>query len=314
MRPMPLHVSYANRPSHLYIRSDDAIDLRTTGSPSNFQLPLVENILDARAAQLLQAQIPLVIPQIPNYQRFFVYIVPNVLGFGGIEYRAFMLDHSTAQESYLYYADYQALVTQLNIDAGFYLSYVPTSATSSPNWTYPQFALAPGQSPDVSFTYQASTRQITMTNLRTIPLTLANESQVQPLFLSGIIRKAYLYLNFLLGFDTLASQITPIPSGATYIPPSFAKLQPTQTIYVRANFVMNGSQDSSQIKNTLAAIPVNVPTLALVEYVSTQRHYTFAVPPTIGAIEIALYDDNNQPLDLPENAQTCFDIGFVYDE
>ena len=303
LRPAPLHVSYANRPSHLYIRSDDAIDLRTTGTPSNFQLPLVENILDAKAAQLLSAQIPLVIPQIPNYQRFFVYKTSPTT------FKAFMFDHSIAGISYLYLPSYPSVVTQLNIDRGYTLTWTPGT-----QWTYNNFALAGASAPDVSFALDTTTRKITMTNIAGGPIYLASEAEVQSLFAPGIIRKPYLYLNFLLGYDTLPSQISDIPAAAVYTPPSFVKLAPTQTIYIRANFVMNGSQDSSQIKNVLAAVPVQVPTLGVVEYQSTQRHYTFAVPPTIGAIELSLYDDNNQPINLPENAQTCFDIGFVYEE
>lgn len=303
LRPAPLHVSYANRPSHLYIRSDDAIDLRTTGSPSNFQLPLVENILDAKAAQLLSAQIPLAIPQVPNYQRFFVYKTSPTT------FKAFMLDHSVAGISYANYSDYAALVAQLQIDRAYTLTWTPGT-----KWTYADFAAAPSSAPDVSFSLTTNTRQILMTNTTGGFVGLASEAEVQSLFAPGIIRKPYLYLNFLLGYDTLPSQVPTLAPAQTYTPPSFPKLQPTQAIYIRANFVMNGSQDSSQIKNVLAAIPVGVPTLQIVEYQSTQRHYTFAVPPTIGAIEIALFDDNNQPINLPENAQTCFDIGFVYEE
>ena len=303
LRPAPLHVSFANRPSHLYVRSDDAIDLRTTGSPSNFQLPLVENILDAKAAQLLSAQIPLAIPQVPNYQRFFVYKTSPTT------FKAFMLDHSNAGISYLYLPNYPSVVTQLNVDRDYTLTWTPGT-----QWTYADFAAAGSSAPDVSFSLDTTTRKILMTNVSAGPITLASETEVQSLFAPGIIRKPYLYLNFLLGYDTLPSQVPTLAPSQTYTPPSFVKLAPTQVIYIRANFVMNGSQDSSQIKNVLAAVPVPVPTLAVVEYQSTQRHYTFAVPPTIGAIELSLYDDNNQPLNLPENAQTCFDIGFVYEE
>jgi len=303
LRPAPLHVSYANRPSHLYIRSDDAIDLRTTGSPSNFQLPLVENILDAKAAQLISAQIPLVIPQIPNYQRFFVYKT------GPTTFKAFMFDHSIADVSYLYLPNYPAVVTQLNIDRGYTLTWTPGT-----QWTYNDFAAAGASAPDISFALDTTTRKITMTNISGGPITLASELEVQALFARGIIRKPYLYLNFLLGYDTLSSTVPTIAPSGVYTPPSFVKLAPTQTIYIRANFVMNGSQDSSQIKNILAAVPVEVPTLAIVSYQTTQKQLTFALPPTIGAIEISLFDDNNQPLNLPENAQTCFDIQFIYDE
>jgi hypothetical protein len=76
--------------------------------------------------------------------------------------------------------------------------------------------------------------------------------------------------------------------------------------------VMNGTYTSNGFRNILQTIPVSVPTLGLITYQSSQRHYIYSVPKTIGTITIELLDDNLQPINLPENAQTEFEIGVVY--
>ncbi len=292
-------ISFASRPSRIFIRSDDAIDRAGTGTPSNFVLPLVENILDAKAVQLLGCRIPNVMPQVPDYQRYFVYQV-------GGQYRAFMLDHNVPY-SWEYYADYTALAAQLTLDAGFWIPYVGVPLTRA------DFVAAVAQVPDVSFAVNAGTRKIEMTNLNAAPVTLASEAVVQGLFRVGEIVKPYLYLNFLLGYETRPSLVPTIAPAGIYDPPSFANLIPTQTIYIATNMVMNGTYTSNGQRNILQTIPVDVPTLATIVYQSSQRHYIYSVPQTIGTITIELLDENGQPIYLPENAQTEYEIGIVYE-
>lgn len=294
-------ISYASRPSRIFVRSDDAIDRAGTGLPSNFVLPLVENILDAKAVQLLSCRIPNVMPQIPDYQRYFVYEV-------GGQYRAFMIDHNVAY-SFRYYPDYTALAAQLTIDAGYWIPYTGTPLTRA------DFVAAPlnGAGPDVSFAVDPITRKLLLTNLNAAPLTLAPESIVQGLFQTGEIVKPYLYLNFLLGFETRRGFVPTIAPAGVDTPPSFANLIPTQTIYIATNMVMNGTYTSNGQRNVLQTIAVDVPTLSTIVYQSSQRHYIYSVPKTIGTITIELIDENGQAIFLPENAQTEFEIGIVYD-
>lgn len=296
-------ISYASRPSRIFIRSDDAIDRAGTGTPSNFVLPLIENVLDAKGVQLLSCRIPNAIPQVPDYQRYFVYKV-------GAQYRAFMLDHNVPY-SQKYYNDYNALATQLTIDAGYWIPYVLGVPLQRSD-----FVAAVPVAPDVSFSVDPATRKILMTNISANPIILADENEVQPLFRVGEIVKPYLYLNFLLGYETrpqLIGSTFTIPAGV-YTPPSWANLVPTQTIYIQTNMVMNGTYTSDGLRDVLQTIPVNVPTLGIIVYQSSQRHYVQAVPQTIGTITIKLLDENGQEIFLPDNAQTEFEIGLVYDD
>jgi len=294
-------LSYASRPSRIFVRSDDAIDRAGTGTPSNFVLPLIENILDCEAVQLLSCRIPNAIPQIPDYQRYFIYSA-------GGQLRAFMIDHNVLY-SEKYYADYTALAAQLTTDAAYWIPYTGTQLKRA------DFMAAVAQAPDVSFALDTNTRKILMTNISAQPVVLGSESNFQTIIVAQEVVKNYLYLNFLLGYETRPAVIAALPAlapAAIYTPPSWANLVPTQTVYIRTNLVMNGTYTSNGTRNILQTVPVSVPTLGIITYQSSQRHYIYSVPSTIGTITIELLDDNGQPIYLPENAQTEFEIGCVY--
>jgi len=295
-------LSYASRPSRIFIRSDDAIDRAGTGTPSNFVLPLIENILDCKAVQLLSCRIPNAIPQIPDYQRYFIYNA-------GGQLRAFMIDHNVLFSD-RYYPDYAALAAQLTLDAVFWIPYTGTPLTRA------DFVAAVAQpAADVSFTVDPATRKILMTNISAGNIVLGSEANFQTIIIASEVVKNYLYLNFLLGYETrpaVIAALPPLAPAAVYTPPSWANLVPTQTIYIRSNLVMNGTYTSNGTRNILQTVPVTVPTLGIVVYQSSQRHYIYSVPSTIGTITIELLDDNGQPIFLPENAQCEFEVGCIY--
>lgn len=294
-------LSYASRPSRIFIRSDDAIDRAGTGTPSNFVLPLIENILDCEAVQLLSCRIPNAIPQIPDYQRYFVYK-------SGTQLRAFMIDHNVLYSD-RYYTDYTALAAQLTIDAAYWIPFTGAKLSRA------SFMAAVAQAPDVSFAVDTATRKILMTNISAQPVSLGSEADFQNIIVAQEVIKNYLYLNFLLGYETRPAVIAalfPLAPAAVYTPPSWANLVPTQTVYIRSNLVMNGTYTSNGTRNILQTVPVSVPTLGIITYQSSQRHYIYSVPSTIGTITIELLDDNGQPIFLPENAQVELEIGMVY--
>lgn len=308
-------LSYASRPSRINIRSDDAIDRAGTGTPSNFVLPLVENVLDCKAVQLLSCRIPNTIPQIPDYQRYFIYSV--TLG-GVTQLRAFMIDHNVPFST-KYYPDYTALAAQLTIDAAYWIPYTGTKLTRA------DFVAAALQAPDVSFALDSNTRKIVMSSINILSpdvLQLGSENDFSTVIVTREVVKDYLYLNFLLGYETrpqiLAldpgiNNLLPLTSPNLYVPPSWANLVPTQTVYIRSNLVMNGTYTSDGNRNILQTVPVLVPTLGIIAYQSSQRHYIYSVPSTIGTITIELLDDNGQAIYLPDNAQTEFEIGMIYE-
>lgn len=305
-------VSYASRPSRIYIRSDDAIDRAGTGTPSNFVLPLIENIIDCKAVQLLSMRIPNAMGQIPNYQRYFIY---KITISGTPQYRAFMIDHNVDYSDRLY-GNYTTLASRLTTDAAYWIPYNGTPLKHS------DFMAATAQPADLSFTVDPATNKILCTAVGlsgSDTIQLGSETDFQTIIVPQEVVKNYLYLNFLLGYETRPLVLASLPplnnsTNTTYTPPSWANLVYTQTIYVQTNMVMNGTYTSDGTRNILQTIPVTVPPLAIIAYQSSQRHYIRSVPDTIGTITIRLLDENGQPIYLPENAQVELEIGCLYEE
>jgi hypothetical protein len=304
-------ISYASRPSRIFVRSDDAIDRAGTGTPSNFVLPLIENILDAKAVQLLSCRIPNCLPQIPDYQRYFIYLYDD--GVNPTQIRAFMLDHNVPYST-RYYADYSALVARLNIDAQYWIPYTPGTKLSRADF----LAAVAQPSADVQFGVSTVNNKITISAvLAGVQIFLGSENNFTQVIVPQEVIKNYLYLNFLLGFETRPSALAVLPPLTTLNPyndpPGWASLVYTQTIYIKTNMVMNGTYTSNGQRDILQTIPVTVPPLAIIAYQSSQRHWIYSVPNTIGTITITLIDENGQEIFLPENAQTEFEIGLIYE-
>lgn len=302
MRPL---VSYANRPARLSILSDDAIDRAGAGLPSNFNYPLQENILDAKAVQLMSARIPNVFPPIPPYQRIFGYKLVNALGVV-TAIKFFQIQHNSVYPD-LIYANYAAVATQLNIDAGFTVTYAGIPLTQA------DLLAAPPSAADMTFAMNVGTERLVLTNVNALNnIVLLTEQEITQYFVPNTFVKNYLTLNFLLGFETRFPTIAPILG--TLEATSYIDLLRTSAIYIMSNLTLNGTMLSNGARNLLQMIAVTEPFLTVIDYQAAASHYTEAIPQTIGTISIYLLDDNLQPLELPENAQTLFEFGFLYDD
>lgn len=442
-------LSHANRPARVFIRSDDAIDRAGSGNPGNFLMPLTEPIMEAKGVQLLSARIPNIFPQVPDYQRWFFYVLTDFDGFERI--RGFRLCATTERQRF--FVNYQDLCDQLNDDAKYWIEFdVNESVTSQ---SYLAQAITPN-APDVAFEYSALTRKILTKNVAPVPLSGALEltsglnntllfrrvygtsggsisywrvevpagyysnindlaaaiqtqissfsigipmtvtvvngqlnwtwGAAQPFtswylhcakledqlnrypevlarnsthafgFIYGTqhfqtpgtvlvtspvgnttpaaptlqlasveeaamvldrveLVKPYLILNQILGYNVGELQpAVPVGTGVTIWPASFGDLVRTQTIYIKSNLTLNGTLTSNGMRDVLQTIPVSVPPLGVISYQSSQPHYIGAVPNNITSISIQLYDENGQPLPMTLNAQTEFEIGFIYED
>lgn len=443
--PIPF-LAHANRPARVFIRSDDAVDRSGGGNPSDFTYPLSENILNAKAVQVLGCRIPNIFPQVPNYQRWFLYMLTDA--FGAVQYRGFRLN--ALSDSVRYFANYQDLVDQLNIDAAFWVQFNDVGVPQTTTESYIA-ALQPGQLKDVAFSYDIMTRKIITTNVATAPTTLGiqltagvnnrlkffpansinqpvyvdiapglyigatnlatamnaafiakafpmtvsvvnattlsyawsgasglyymgfafNPSNPDPnyplnlaqgtaaalgfVFGSGFytngspfqnpnpigfnvpptapklqlasiaqsvlmlapseLVKPYLYLNQILGYNVGSPQpAIPVTGSVPIVPFSFPNLVRTQTIYIQSNVTLNGTLTSNGLRNVIQTIPVTVPQLGVQAYQSTQPHYIYNCPENLAAISIRLIDENGQYLPMTLNAQTEFELGFLYDD
>lgn len=443
--PIPF-LAHANRPARVFIRSDDAVDRSGGGNPSDFVYPLSENILNAKAVQVLSCRIPNIFPQVPNYQRWFLYMLTDFTG--AVHYRGFKLN--AVSDTVRYFANYQDLVNQLNIDAAFWVEFNDVGVPQTTTESY-LTALQPGQPKDVSFTYDAASRKILTNNVAPVPpaagiqltagvnnrlkffaanpanpsvyidiapglyvgatnlatalnaafaakgfpmtasvvnattlsyswggasgayfmsfsfnsvnpdpnypLSLAqgtaaalgfifpsgfytvsvpfqnpnpiafNVTPTAPtLQLASVVQsvqmlsktelvKPYLFLNQILGYNVGSPQpAVPVPAGIPIVPFSFPNLVRTQTIYIQSNTTLNGTLTSNGLRNVIQTIPVTVPQLGVISFQSTQPHYIFNCPENLAAISIRLIDENGQYLPMTLNAQTEFELGFLYDD
>lgn len=299
-------VSYANRPARLSILSDDAIDRAAAGIPSNFNYPLQENILNAKAIQLMSARIPNVFPPIPPYQRIFGYRLVNPITGAVFAAKFFQIEHNKVVADQIY-ANYAAVATQLNIDAGFTVTYAGIPLTKA------NLLAAPPSAPDMTFAINPVNQKLVITNINALfDIYLIPETEMGIYFVDGTFVKNYLYLNFLLGFETRFFTVAPVLGTLTAV--SYIDLLRTSAIYIMSNLTLNGTLLSNGARNLLQMIAVTEPFLTVINYQASTAQYTEAIPQTIGTISIYLLDDNLQPLDLPENAQTLYEIGFLYDD
>lgn len=443
-------LAHTNRPARLFIRSDDAIDRAGSGNPGDFLMPLREPILEAKGVQLLSARIPNIFPQVPDYQRWFLYQLTD--DFGVKHLRGFRL--CATSEKQRYFANYADIVEQLNEDAAYWMEFdVRESMTA--NRYLANISVA--NAPDVQFVYDAKTRKIHTKNVAPVPVInqlqlvaglnncfrlnfnfypfnapnyllvnvapgiyntlddlataintaiaaaiagafnnpltvsvvggqlqwqwgtfnqyqkfglsfqpisdtayptlLAQNSAItfgfaanfyneavignsvlstpvmqvpgtapglqlasvyeaaQSLYVTELV-KPYLFLNQILGYNVgeLQPSSGPVASGGLIIPVSFCDLVRTQTIYVKSNLTINGTMCSNGFRDVLHAIPVNAPQLGVISYEASMQHYIWAVPENIMTISIKLIDENGQPLPMTLNAQTEFELGFLYDD
>jgi len=441
---MQRFISHVNRPSHVFIRSDDAIDRAGRGNPGDFIMPITEPIMEAKGVQLLSCRIPNIFPQVPEYQRWFIYMMTDYQGYKHV--RGFRL--CATSDRLRYFVNYQDLVDQLNDDCKYWTEFDMRTVTSSR--AYLSLGLVPS-TPDVQFEYSALTRKISCKNVAlappdnsyqlvsgvnnimmttntdnggnvvyvpvavapglyantsdlalamtnalaaaevplavsspvagqltyswiasAVPLTFAlvfnassgypatlaqnsatafgfsypytnvqvignsfNNNQAIPfaiiptpplLQLADVtlvqqslqyteLVKPYLFLNQILGYNVGELQpLVPLVQGARIEAISFGDLVRTQTIYIQSNVTLNGTLTSNGMRNILQTIPVNVPPLGVISYQSSQPHYIWNVPGNINNITFRLLDENGQPLPMTLNAQTEFELGFLYDD
>ncbi len=77
-------------------------------------------------------------------------------------------------------------------------------------------------------------------------------------------------------------------------------LSGTRTVNVVTNLMTNNRDSFSRLNvgKTLARVPVNVAPLQLLSYVSPSPHYVYFMHPHIDVLQVELYDDENNLLDL----------------
>lgn len=343
--PGPMIRTRVNNPERVFLNSSD--DPRTTSNQgfNIFTCTYDTPILGAKKTMMLRASIPNAVVNIPNYMLVFWYYnvasataTPTIANLKAV--RLYPSDYQapaalgTAFTKNRYFSDPADFVTQLNTAAAA----GGDNVTYNPYWT----------AGDITFSYNATTKQITFTGNTagrfyapvgwndpiistgagniTMPNYNGVGTTVQPQYGPGWtmnLRVGYAMsgnsfgqqYNAGTGGNPLLADVTNTAyANAVAVPAdSFPNLVYSQCVYLYSNIVAGVSLGSNGQHNLLAVIPVNAPTLGVIQYTALTVNMLSKMTDTIYEITVEMRDDANQPFILPDNAQVNIELAFVYE-
>lgn len=314
------HYSFANQPDIVAVSDVDDNTNTTKGSYSSFTVTYPTPIIEPKSCALVHASIPMAKQQIPEYCCvFWYYKAPDneraAKNLKAIRFLPFGRLVNTALAVNRYITSYADFVSLLNM------------AANSDDSTNPAFAGVG----DVTFALNG--KQIVMTGADStlnycpaayddpnIPVVAATLS------LPGVpadINNYRVYvpnqtLNLRVGFSQPNKYVDIVPSlawapgGQPIFPDSFPNLVYTSTVRLYSNLASSAGLNSNGARNLVAVVPVNAPALGVVQYEPPKFTYLKKVPDTIYSITVEMYDDQNQPFSLPDNAATVIQLVFTY--
>jgi hypothetical protein len=336
--------SRVNQPSRAFVNSNDDVSNQGSIGFNSFRCTLQTPILNSTKVQLLRATIPNAQINIPDYCLTFWYYnltagSPNP---SDSTLRCVRLYPSTyvppsGFTNYTknrYVTDPADLVTLLNAAA----------ASTGDSATYNSYFTGG----DVSFAYNSTTKQITMTGLTSgssYAIAGWNDPFVRAAMLRTTGKQILLHsfngsdtyqqwivgytLNLRVGYamsgTSLAPQNTvgnPLYANLTNttfaqnagIPPdAYPNLVYTGSVYLYSDIVAGSSIGSGSQHDLLAVIPNNTAQFGVIQYVAATLTWLTKVPDTVYEINIRMFDDANQPFTLADNAVVNVELGIGYD-
>ena len=335
-----------NNPERVFLNSSDDNRNTTDYGFSQFTCTYDTPILGAKKTMMLRATIPNAQVNIPSYQLvFWYYNLPTATTApANIYLQAVRLYPSTYQAPAAlgtaftknrYFSDPADFVTQLNLAA----------AAGGDNVTYNPY----WNDNDVTFAYNASTKQITFTgntagryycpagwNDPIVNAAIAAKTIVMPS--TANIATTYpqplvqnwtlnLRVGYAMSGTSFGPQVTQVnqqplyadithvayPNGTAVPADSYPNLVYSQCIYLYSNIVAGVSLGSSGQHNILAVVPSNAPQLGVIQYTALTVNMMSKLVDTIYEITVQMRDDANQPFVLPDNAQVNIELAFVYE-
>lgn len=340
--------SRVNQPERLLLRSDD--DTTNANQPGfyQFQVNLPTPVLDAKRCQIIRTTIPNVQLQIPDYQLvFWYYSLPTATT---------APSNATLRAVRLFPSYYQAPAglaytptkNRYITDPNDFVSLLNTAAsaggdavTANPYWV----------AGDVTFAYNAITKQITMTG-NTAGRFYTPAGWNDPIVLqaiagqgaAGVIRcprynnNALLFNQPLVAGYTLNLRVGYAMSGnavgrqsfaggniayanivnvafanGTAVPSdSFPDLVYTNSVALYASFTTGASLTSNNKHNLLAVVPIQTISLGVNNYIAATSNLLTKLSQTINSVTIEMRDSADQPYILPDNASVDLEVSFSY--
>ena len=336
--------SRVNCPERVFLNSSD--DPRNTSQIgfSQFQCTYVTPILGAKKTMMLRASIPNAQINIPDYALFFAYYnlasataTPSALDINVVRLYPSYYQPPTGFTAYTknrFFSDPADFVTQLNLAA----SAGGDSVTYNPYW----------EANDITFSYNATTKQITFTGNQAGRFYAPcgwNDQNLQSIFpnivmpnfnnIANTTAQPYIdeyTLNLRVGYamsgtstgfqGNVATNANPVladltntayANGTAVPADTFPNLVYSQCVYLYSNIVAGVSLGSGNQHSLLAVIPVNAPPLGVIQYTALTVNMLSKITDTIYEINIDMRDDNNQPFLLPDSANVNIELAFVYE-
>ncbi len=326
--------AFANRPSSLIVRSDDALtpSYYTVVAPASFLLNLTSPIIGAKAVAVKQAVIRNLIPTVPDYQRWFIYRIqgPTVNQVYVMKYL-----YGVAAPLPICLTD-DEFVTYLNASTAYAVP-VPSGQFVTDAWYAAQIAagnVAPVAA-QPTFAANATTGKMGI-ELPALGAPLAPFNAADQLVLPGLtgiqaildplavattngVRRYDLTVNSLIGQPSETADwpyTAPRSPGSALQLPIFIDINGTQTVYVTSNITSNGAQTVSNVARSIVAnISVDQGPGATIVYQPAVLHWIWSVSSEgIAQVTIDLLDENLQPIVLPFNVVVEIELAFLYED
>jgi hypothetical protein len=337
---------FANRPSSVMCRSDDALDAggySGTVAPASFLLNLTAPVIGAKALGVKQCVVRNLLPSVPDYQRWFIYQI-RVASTGALRTFVFRYLQGVVEPlpialTNTEFAAYVNQSVQYTVDgAGITIGgtvEVPLGQQVTYDWYVNQLQVAPALDNDLLPTFAADVSA----NKMAIELPVASGvpyGATDVLILPGIAIARTVFApsampvtNGAVRYDLLLNDLVgqparddPWPYTAPRSPapalllPLFINIGGTQTIYVTSSITANGSQTvSNTSRSILATLPVSNEPNTVIRYEPSFVHWIWSLSSeSIPQITIDLLDENLQPIVLPFNCLVEVEIAFLYED
>lgn len=338
--------SRVNQPERLLIRSDDDVTNANQSGFSQFQVNLPTPVLDPKRCQIIRTTIPNIQLQIPDYQCVFWYhaLATATTAPSANTLRAVRLFPSYYQApaglAYTptknrYITDPNDLVTLLNVAA----SAGGDAVAANPYWVSGQ----------VTFAYNATTKQITMTgntaatfftpagwNDPYVLAAIAGQTIVCPRYNNAALSFAQplvagYTLNLRTGYamsgnspgrqsfagaNNLYANIVNVAFANTVAVPadSFPDLVYTNSVALYVSFLTSSSLTSNNRHNLLCVVPVQTISLGVNNYIAATSNLLTKLSQTINNIIVDMRDSADQPYILPDSCQVDLEVSFSYQD
>lgn len=342
--------SRVNQPERLLIRSDDDTTQANQAGFYQFQVNLPTPVLDPKRCQIIRTTIPNVQLQIPDYMCCFFYhkLATATTAPSNATLRAVRLFPSYYQApagltftptKNRFISDPNDFVSLLNTAAAA----GGDSVTANPYWN----------AGDVTFAYNAITKQITMTgngagsfytpagyNCPFVNQCIAGNGAAgvircpqynnaatlfnQPLLQNYTLnlRVGYAMSGFNRGSQSFAggnllyANIVNVafPNGTAIPSDSFPDLVYTNHVALYVSFVTSSSLTSNNRHNLLCVVPMQTVSLGINNYIAATSNLLTKLSQTINNVSIEMRDQADQPYLLPDNCSVDLEVSFSYQD